>query len=62
MRQLESQLKKAERAEALAHNREEHKKAAEFSKWFQGGKFLKQPQVVTLVKTKKKRKMLKMET
>ena len=37
-RQFESQLKKAERAESLACDREEKKKATEFSKWIQGGK------------------------
>ena len=60
-RELESQLKKAERAEALARDKEEKKKATEFSKWIQRGKFLKQPQAVTLVKTGKKKKVLKTE-
>ena len=61
MKELESQLKKAEWAEALARDKEEKKKATEFSKQIQKGKFLKQLQSVTLVKTRKKRKTLKTE-
>lgn len=61
-KELESQLKKAEHAEALARDKEEHDKAAKFSKQIQGGTFLEQPQAVSLVKTRKKRKTLKTET
>ena len=55
-------MKNTECVEALARDKEEREKVAEFSKQIQGGKFLKQPQAVSLVRTKKKKKTLKTET
>ena len=62
MKQLQSQLQKAEHTEALAHDKEEWEKASQFSKRVQEGKYMKHPKAVTLIPAKKKRKSLKTET
>ena len=61
-KQLQSQLQKAERTAALAHDKQEWEKASQFSKIVQEGKFMKQLKAVTLIPAKKKQKSLKMET
>ena len=62
-RELQSQLQKAERAAALARDKEEREKAKRFSERIQKGTFMKQRKAVTLVAAKKKkRKSLKTET
>ena len=60
-KELESELRKAERAAEKARDQEEKEKARRFSKHIQSGVFLKQPQAVSLVPTRKKRKSLKTE-
>ena len=60
-RELESELRKTEKAAEKARDKEEREKATRFSKRIQSGVFLKQPQAVSLVQTKKKRKSLKTE-
>ena len=57
---LMSQLKKAERAEAQAREKDQKDKAKRYSQWITSGKFLKQPKAVTLVETKKRKKSMKM--
>ena len=59
--ELSSQLKKAERAEAQAHDKEERDKAKRYSTHISEGRYLKQPKAVTLVQTKKRKKLMKME-
>ena len=61
MRELQSELRKIERAAEKARDQQEKEKARRFSKCIQSGVFLKQPQAVSLVQTKKKRKTLKTE-
>ena len=61
-RELQSELRKTERAAEKVRDQQEKEKARRFSKHIQSGVFLKQPQVVSLVQTKRKRKMLKTET
>ena len=61
-RELESELRKTERAEEKARDKEEKEKARRFSKGIQSGVILKQPQAVSLVTTRRKRKTLKTET
>ena len=51
--ELTSQLKKAERAEAQALEKDQKDKAKRYSKRITSGKFLKRPKAVTLVETKK---------
>ena len=58
---LSSQLKKAERAEAQARDKEERDKAKRYSTCISEGRYLKQPKAVTLVQTKKRKKLMKME-
>ena len=58
--ELTSQLKKAERAEAQAREKEQKDKAKRYSQRITSGKFLKQPKAVTLVETKKRKKSMKM--
>ena len=58
--ELSSQLKKVERAEAQACDKEEREKAKWYSQRITGGLFLKQPKAVTLVETKKRKKSMKM--
>ena len=58
--ELTSQLKKAERAEAQAWEKEQRDKAKCYSQWITGGRFLKQPKAVTLVEAKKRKKSMKM--
>ena len=41
-RELAGQLKKVERQEALSRDKEEREQAKRYSKWIQGGAFLKQ--------------------
>ena len=60
-RELQSELRKTEKAAEKARDKEEREKAKRFSKRIQSGVFLKQPQAVSLVQTKKKRKSLKTE-
>ena len=57
---LTSQLKKAERAEAQAQEKEQRDKAKCYSQRITGGRFLKQPKAVTLVEAKKRKKSMKM--
>ena len=57
---LTSQLKKAERAEAEAQEKEQWDKAKRYSQRITGGQFLKQPKAVTLVEAKKRKKSMKM--
>ena len=61
-RELTSQLKKAERAEAQACDKEERDKAKRYSTHIAEGRYLKQPKVVTLVQAKKRKKSMKMES
>ena len=60
-RELQSELRKTERAAEKAREKEEREKAKWFSKRIQSGVFLKQPQAVSLVQMKRKRKSLKTE-
>ena len=57
---LTSQLKKAERAEAQAREKEQRDKAKQYSQWITGGCFLQQPKAVMLVEAKKRKKLMKM--
>ena len=59
--ELSSQLKKAERAEAQARDKEEWDKAKRYSTCISEGRYLKQPKAVTLVQPKKRKKSMKME-
>ena len=59
--ELSSQLKKAERAEAQAHDKEGRDKAKRYGKRIAEGRYLKQPKAVTLVETRKRKKSMKME-
>ena len=61
-RELSSQLKKAERVEALARDKEEWDKAKRYSTCIAKGHYLKQPKAVTLVQVKKRKKSMKMES
>ena len=56
-----SQLKKAERAEAQACDKDEQDKAKRYGKCIAEGRYLKQPKAVTLVQMKKRKKSMKME-
>ena len=58
--ELTSQLKKAERAEAQAREKEQKDKAKRYSQRITSGRFLKQPKAVTLVEAKKRKKSMKM--
>ena len=58
--ELVSQLKKAEKAEAQAREKEQRDKAKRYSQRITGGQYLKQPKAVTLVETKKRKKSMKM--
>ena len=58
--ELTSQLKKAERAEAQAQEKDQKDKAKRYSQRITSGKFLKKPRAVTLVETKKRKKSMKM--
>ena len=58
--ELTIQLKKAERAEAQAREKEQKDKAKRYSQRITSGKYLKQPKAVTLVETKKRKKSMKM--
>ena len=51
--ELTSQLKKVERAEAQALEKDQKDKAKRYSQRITSGKFLKKPKAVTLVETKK---------
>ena len=55
--ELTSQLKKAERAEAQAQEKDQKDKAKRYSQRITNGKFLKKPKAVTLVETKKRKSM-----
>ena len=55
--ELTSQLKKAERAEAQAQEKDQKDKAKRYSQRITSGKFLKKPKAVTLVETKKRKKV-----
>ena len=58
--ELTSQLKKAERAETQAREKEQKDKAKHYSQRITSGKFLKQPKAMTLVELKKWKKSMKM--
>ena len=58
--ELTSQLKKAERVEAQAREKEQKDKAKWYSQRITSGWFLKQPKAVTLVEAKKRKKSMKM--
>ena len=58
--ELSSQLKKAERAEAQAQEKDQKDKAKHYSQWITSGRFLKQAKALTLVETKKRKKSMKM--
>ena len=58
--ELTSQLKKAERAEAQAQEKDQKDKAKCYSQRITSGKFLKKPKAVTLVETRKRKKSMKM--
>ena len=60
--ELSSQLKKAERAEAQACDKEERDKAKRYSTRISEGRYFKQLKAVTLVQTKKRKKSMKMES
>ena len=60
-RELESELRKTEKAAEKARDKEEREKVTRFSKRIQSRLFLKQPKAVSLVQAKKKRKSLKTE-
>ena len=55
--ELSSQLKKAERMEAQAREKDQKDRAKHYSQWIMSGKFLKQAKAVTLVETKKRKSM-----
>ena len=55
--ELTSQLKKAERAEAQALEKDQKDKAKRYSQRITSGKFLKKPRAVMLVETKKRKSM-----
>ena len=57
---MSSQLKKVEKAEALAREKDQKDKAKRYSQRITGGRFLKQPRAVTLVETRKRKKSMKM--
>ena len=57
---MTSQLKKVERAEAQAREKEQRDKAKHYSQRITGGQFLKQLKAVTLVEAKKRKKSMKM--
>ena len=57
---MTSQLKKAERAEAQAQEKEQKDKAKWYSQRITSGRFLKQLKAVTLVEAKKRKKSMKM--
>ena len=54
--ELTSQLKKAERAETQAHEKEQKDKAKRYSQQITSGRFLKQPKARTLMEAKKRKK------
>ena len=56
-KELTSQLKKAERAEAQALEKDQKDKAKRYSQRITSGKFLKKPRAVTLVEMKKRKSM-----
>ena len=58
--ELTSQLKKAERAEAQTREKDQKDKAKCYSQRITSGRFLKQARAVTLVETKKRKKLMKM--
>ena len=58
--ELTSQLKKVERAETQAREKEQKNKAKRYSQRITSGWFLKQPKAVTLVEAKKRKKSMKM--
>ena len=60
-RELQSKLRKMEKAAEKARDKEERDKAKRFSERIRSGVFLKQPNAVSLVQAKKKRKSLKTE-
>ena len=57
---MTSQLKKAERAETQAREKEQKEKAKRYSQRITSGRFLKQPWAVTLVESKKRKKSMNM--
>ena len=57
---LSSQLKKVEKVEAQARDKDQRDKAKWYSQGITEGRFLKQPKAVTLVESKKRKKPMKM--
>ena len=57
MEELTSQLKKVERVETQAREKEQKNKAKRYSQRITSGRFLKQAKAVTLVQTKKQEKV-----
>ena len=57
---MTSQLKKSERVEAQAREKEQKDKAKRYSQRITSGQFLKPPKAVTLVEVKKRKKSMKM--
>ena len=60
-RELQSKLRKTEKAAEKMRDKEERDKAKRFSERIRSGVFLKQPKAISLVQVKKKRKSLKTE-
>ena len=58
--ELTSQLKKVERAETQAREKEQKDKAKRYSQQITSGRFLKQARAMMLVETKKRKKSMKM--
>ena len=58
--ELTRKLKKVERVEAQAREKERRDRAKRYSQRITGGQFLKQPKAVTLVEAKKRKKSMKM--
>ena len=53
-------MKKAERAEAQAWEKEQKDRAKQYSQWITGGHFLKELRAVTQVEARKRKKSMKM--
>ena len=58
--ELTSQLKKVEQAEAQAREKDQKDRAKRYSQRITSGRFLKQAKAMTLVETKKRKKLMKM--
>ena len=60
-RELQSELRKTEKAAEKVRDKEERDKAKRFSERIRSGVFLRQPKAISLIQAKKKRKSLKTE-